>query len=189
MKCELLSWILGVAIGTVALASCNGETKPSAESASSTKATAVGARTAVWQKKGKAFRAKWVWSTSTVGSAQVVLTITPTVAGQSLDIRVKLPQGVGHVSGQLSRNLATPAANAPVTLNFGVGFPADVVPVIPVEVLLVLNGVERSADKIVLHDPAVPVPKAQVVPGRRTDIGGFPAKVVGEAKPPKDRND
>lgn len=135
-----------------------------------------------WEKGGSAFRAAWTWSSSSAGVAHVNLTITPTSSGKSLKIVTRLPQGVSLLSGELGLT-TVPTANTPVGLSFEVAFSQS--PMIPVEVLLIVEEGHQSAGTIPVRDPdavsAAPSEKA----GSRTDVGGFPGRVGGELEPGK----
>ena len=165
----------------VGVAGCGG--KPPEESTRAQPRRSAPQMTAVMGKPGASFRAQWTWSSSSPGTARATVTVTPTMAGQSLTIRARLPDGVVLAGGELDRALGSPAASVQVGLEFQIGFAVNLAPMIPVEILLVVNEEQRSAATIVIHDPSVAVPEPEEAPGTKTSIGGFPAKVVGQAEP------
>ncbi|OHB76898.1 MAG: hypothetical protein A2Z34_10205 [Planctomycetes bacterium RBG_16_59_8] len=180
----MFPWV-GAAIIVIAITGC-GDKQSEPGASTSAKLDRATSRTAAWKgKPGVAFRAQWTWSSSAPGSAQVVLTITPTRSGESLKIQAKLPQGVGLVSGEITRVMTMPAAYVPVTLSFAVGFAVGQVPLIPVEVLLVIAEGHQSAATIPVRDPGTPLSNPYEKPGTITDVGGFPGRVVGELEPAK----
>lgn len=164
----------------------NGCGKPSETQGSlGVKTETRAARTTSWQKAGVAFRAKWTWASSANGTAQVTLTITPTINAQSMRVQARFPAGVSLVNGEPNRLLATPSANSPIMLAFDVAFPSDQKPMIPVEVLMVVGEEHQYAATIPVCDPDTQMANPVEKPGTTTDIGGFPARIGGEAQPPK----
>ena len=146
-------------------------------------------QTATWSKAGVAFRAQWVWTPAGEGAANVAVTVTPTMAGESLRLRARLPAGVALTGGAAEVTTAQPLAGVPATLVLDIGYPLNVEPLIPVEVLLVVGDGDQSAATIAVHNPASPPGSPPKKPGGETEIGGFPAQIGGEAEPgpPPDR--
>lgn len=164
----------------------NGCGKPQeTQSSSGVGKAANTVRKASWHKPGVAFQARWNWSSSDDCTAVVALTIIPTITAQNLRIQTHLPANTTLTKGDLRHDFPNPVANNPVNVTFDVVFPAGHRPMIPVEVLLVVGEEHQYAATIPVCDPDAPPLDHSEKPGVTTDVGGFPARIGGEAQPPK----
>lgn len=108
-------------------------------------------------KPSPRFRTDWVWSSTGPGTAHATVTVTPTVAGRSLRMQARLPDGVDLIGDELSRTIESLIANVPVILDFDLEFPVDRRPVVVVDVLLFIAEGNQDAEAIPVFDTGTPL--------------------------------
>ncbi len=176
--------MIAIVLVALHLAACD-RTVDVANQASRSDMPAMIKRSGTHESPGSVIRADWTWTSIGAASAQVQLTIKPSVAAQTLRVEVKLPGGTSIAGGDFEKTFLNTMPNTRLAISFSVAYAANSHPLIPVSVAILRDGQERLDIVIPVQDPDA----GGVVPSEKAalprDIGGLPTRVGGELEPRK----